>query len=168
MLNSKTDVLCRWHAAWKAETFHCWNLEPVLTCLTASILLLCHRNPNEKSEIAAEKEQKQRCWETSGTVSACQKAFMPLPCQWAAKFVINRASSQSHPVAGGGLPAIQQHLYAGYHHLLLPVCKTTCYQKVPLWSKDITSKYIFTSRKQITQRLLVSAICFLNHSKLQV
>lgn len=97
---------------------------------------------------------------------SCHYTVSELP-----KFVKNRASSQSHPVAEGGLPAVQQHLYAGYHHLLLPVCKTTCYQKVPLWSKDITSKYIFTSkerRKQITQRLLVSAICFLNHYKLQV
>lgn len=60
-LNSKTDELCRWHAVWKGKTFHCWNLVAVLTCLTASILLLHHRNPDEKSEIAAEKEEKQRC-----------------------------------------------------------------------------------------------------------
>lgn len=74
---------------------------------------------------------------------SCHYTVSELP-----KFVKNRAASQSHPVAEGGLPAVQQHLYAGYHHLLLPVCKTTCYQKVPLWSKDLTSKYIFTSKKE--------------------
>lgn len=79
------------------------------------------------------------------------------------KFVKNRASGQSHPVAEGGLSAIHRHLYAGEHHLLLPACKTTCSQKVPLCYKDITSKHIFTSRgrgKQISHGLLGMAICF--------
>lgn len=82
------------------------------------------------------------------------------------KFVKNRASGQSHPVAEGGLPAIQWHLYAGDHHLLLPGCETTCYQKVPLCYKDITSKHIFTSKggkkeeKDYT-RAILRAVCFL-------
>lgn len=142
-LNSKTDELCRWQAVWKGETIHCLNLEPVLTRLAASNLLQRHRNPDEKSEIATKKEEKQRCGKPPGdqrySVSmpkgpSCHYTVSELP-----KFVKNEASSQSHPAAEGGLPAVQQHLHAGYHHLLLPVCKTTCYQKVPLQSKDTTS-----------------------------
>lgn len=146
-----------------------------MTCLTASILLSCHRNPDEKSEIAAEKEQKQRCgkplrdqWYCVSLPKGVHATTLSASCQ-----SLSKTGPLANPIQWqrGGVPAVQQHLYAGYHHLLLPVCKPTCYQKVPLWSKDITSKYIFTSkerRKQMTQRLLVSAICFLNHSKLRV
>lgn len=119
---------------------------------------------DEQSEIATEKEKKQRVKpqrETSSSVVACQKAFMPLHCQWDAK-VCQKQGPRPIPSSGRGRAACHSPtpLRRRSTPLLLPSCKTTCYQRVPLCYKDTTSKHIFTPNCVWVLQVELSSDCF--------